>query len=291
MKKTRRLVDSKTRQKSDSNIDSDFAFVRGSSRLVNFAVMAKFFLLLMVGKSLFQKDAVAVSLTNGLNNEVDRGVRGKRGSVSHPDQWSGKNRPLRTMRTEEMAKSRIIKDLINEAVDIETALNRLYLLACDIGDSRLKAWTQNELQGYSKGMDLPEYRKYRSYMPRYSGMMGYFEEKNVTFQPELLPPEELNDIPEIYVYQSVREIMNDSAKKEDMMCDMGWSAGQIHDATDGQIQATHISQIYPAYMFQDILSAIKQKTIQELIVLENEYGNLDRLEIQADDDPEYSILE
>lgn len=101
-----------------------------------------------------------------------------------------------------MPKSKIIKDLANGTVDIETSLNRLFLLASDIGDSRIMTWVENELQGYSSDEKLPEYRIQKSYMLRYSGLNGNYQVNNVTLQPELFPPERLNEITVIRVYQS-----------------------------------------------------------------------------------------
>ena len=91
-----------------------------------------------------------------------------------------------------MPKSKIIKELANGTADIEKSLNRLYLLACDINNVDLMLWTQNELQGYDPESELPEYRKNKSFVFRYSGITGTYQVKNVSLQPSIFSKEKLD---------------------------------------------------------------------------------------------------
>lgn len=50
-----------------------------------------------------------------------------------------------------MAKSKIIKDLVNNKVSLTVVLNRLYVLAFDLGNQEILDWTNKEISGYKQG--------------------------------------------------------------------------------------------------------------------------------------------
>ena len=47
-----------------------------------------------------------------------------------------------------MAKSKIIKELANNDISLEVALNRLMIIASDIENEELSQWAERELNGY-----------------------------------------------------------------------------------------------------------------------------------------------
>ena len=58
-----------------------------------------------------------------------------------------------------MAKSKILKELVNEEISLNIALKRLIVLAADINDNDLKEWAEKEINGYNADDEVPEYRK------------------------------------------------------------------------------------------------------------------------------------
>lgn len=70
-----------------------------------------------------------------------------------------------------MAKSKILKELANNEITIDVALSRLLIISRDIDNSELLLWANNELTGYKRKEELPEYRKVRSNLFTYSGIM------------------------------------------------------------------------------------------------------------------------
>lgn len=58
-----------------------------------------------------------------------------------------------------MAKSKILKELVNEETSLNIALKRLIVLAADINDNDLKEWAEKEINGYNADDEVPEYRK------------------------------------------------------------------------------------------------------------------------------------
>lgn len=58
-----------------------------------------------------------------------------------------------------MAKSKIIKQFVNNEIAITETLERILILAQDMKDNNLIQWIKNEIQGYKQGDNIPEYRK------------------------------------------------------------------------------------------------------------------------------------
>lgn len=58
-----------------------------------------------------------------------------------------------------MAKSKILKELASNQTSLDVVLSRLIIIASDIEDIKLQEWALNELNGYSKNENVPEYRQ------------------------------------------------------------------------------------------------------------------------------------
>ena len=59
-----------------------------------------------------------------------------------------------------MAKSKILKELVNEEISLNIALKRLIVLAADINDNDLKEWAEKEINGYNADDEVPNIEKY-----------------------------------------------------------------------------------------------------------------------------------
>ena len=77
-----------------------------------------------------------------------------------------------------MAKSKIIKELVNEEISLGIALKRLVVLASDLGDDELKNWAQKEIVGYNEEDDVPNYRSLESFNFTYYGINGAYKVNN-----------------------------------------------------------------------------------------------------------------
>ena len=185
-----------------------------------------------------------------------------------------------------MPKSRIIKDVANGSVDLITSLNRLYLLASDIEDTALMEWVEKELQGYSSTDLIPDYRKTKSRIFRYSGLANCFQVTNATLQSDLIPDDLLETISNIKISETVASISAVVEAGLDIKRDLGALIGEVYERSGEEVQCTSIYQIVPLSFYRDILSSVRQRIIRELIELEKKYGNLDTLEIQDESDPE-----
>ena len=93
-----------------------------------------------------------------------------------------------------MAKSTIIKELANNQISMEVALQRLMIIASDLENEELSAWAEAELHGYSQSDTLPEYRNIRSIHFLYSGINGSFKVTNCPFTFTSILEEKLSNI-------------------------------------------------------------------------------------------------
>lgn len=54
---------------------------------------------------------------------------------------------------------KIINDLATDTISLSKALTMSKIIASDIGSNSFKSWIRNELEGYNKRNELPDYRQ------------------------------------------------------------------------------------------------------------------------------------
>ncbi len=69
-----------------------------------------------------------------------------------------------------MTKSQLIRDIAGNNISLENALLRLKIITYSLNNLSLQKWIENELKGYKKDDEIPQYRKDISYVIRYSGI-------------------------------------------------------------------------------------------------------------------------
>lgn len=184
-----------------------------------------------------------------------------------------------------MPKSKIIKELVDGSVSMETSLNRLYLLAHDVGQTDLMEWAQKEIKGYGEEDVLPDYRITKSYSFIYSGINGRLQVKNVPLPTGFIKAEFLEAASEVKVYDGIIYVEKLASAGETLYRDMTTLASQVLTLSHGTIQCTQIQQEISCSLFQSICSNVRERIINELLALEKQFGSLDKLEIQSDYDP------
>ena len=180
-----------------------------------------------------------------------------------------------------MAKSKIIKALANNEISMEIALNRLLVIASDLDNDSLADWAAAELHGYSKGMELPEYRKKKSMHFTYSGINGGFQVTNIPFTYlEIIAEHDENafDIPIMDSVTTLQDFL-DNSDKQSYCRDYTYLNGYVYERTG--IQCTSILQRVPLNFLQNILSEIKTRLLRVLVKLDKEYGCLDDLDVDT----------
>lgn len=180
-----------------------------------------------------------------------------------------------------MAKSKIIKELANNQISMEVALQRLMIIASDLGNEELLTWTETELQGYSPSDTLPEYRNIHSTYFVYSGINGGFKVTDCPFTFTNILEEKLSDIYNVPIMDSFSSLQNfiDSPGKQSYRRDFSMLNGYVLQRTG--IQCTSIYQTVPLNFLQKIVSQIKTILMKIFLKLDKEYGGLDDLDVDT----------
>lgn len=180
-----------------------------------------------------------------------------------------------------MAKSTIIKELANNQIPMEVALQRLMIIASDLENEELSAWAEAELHGYSQSDTLPEYRNIRSIHFLYSGINGSFKVTNCPFTFTNILEEKLSNIYNVPIMDSVSSLQDfvDNPDKKSYRRDFSMLNGYVLQRTG--IQCTSIYQTVPLNFLQKILSQIKTILMHVFLKLDKEYGCLDDLDVDT----------
>lgn len=178
-----------------------------------------------------------------------------------------------------MAKSLILKQLVNNEIDLEIVISRLMIIASDINNEKLYRWAENELNGYNSSDELPPYRKLGMDYITYSGINGKMHVTNQPIPLTAFSPDERELIGETPVFQSVRVLQQfaQQKKEENIGKDLTYLAESFFQRQG--IRCTSIIMRYSYTDFIDILSSIRTKLISIFIKLDKEFGCLDNLDI------------
>lgn len=177
-----------------------------------------------------------------------------------------------------MAKSKIIKELANNSISLDTAMSRLMVIAADIGNDDLLQWVENELSGYKESSKVPNYRRINGLPIVYSGINGRFQMTNQPLILEgILDKEHLESLNEYIITEDIRTIEGFSRSDDKAAVDLSFLQGIVYERTG--IRCTSIKMLIPNNYFSKVISDVKTKILRVLIMLDKELGNLDSLDI------------
>ena len=184
-----------------------------------------------------------------------------------------------------MAKSNIIKDIVNDEINISTALNRLLIIASDTNNSELMRWAECELSGYKKGEQLPDYRIVQNSNIVYTGINGNLQ---VTRQPlpmSFVSKEDQEFIKTVEIRDAIASLellVTENGAKNHLVRDLTWLSGEIAKNSSHGVNCiicVSITQEIPQNTIQNIIGEIKTRLLRALLSLEKAYGCLDNLDI------------
>ena len=187
-----------------------------------------------------------------------------------------------------MAKSKILKELASNQTSLDVVLSRLIIIASDIEDIKLQEWALNELNGYSKNENVPEYRQLQGELI-YSGINGPLMVNKLHLDIGFLD----KDFQEIVlqpfsVSNGISLLLSGLENGEIFSKDMTFLSSQVYKNSEtitGAIQATNIALVFNKAQIQNIISNVRTKLLQIFLELDKNYGNLDELDVsqQIDD--------
>lgn len=173
-----------------------------------------------------------------------------------------------------MARSKIIIDLIRGNKSISESLQELLVIVTELENEKFNSWIKGELNGYSNIDELPEYRKNLPYIIVYSGINGMLQVKNQPL-PSIAFGEHSKVIDNInFVSNSVSELENFDGN---VGKDLTMFAGEIYKNTG--ISCLSISMKFADNISYMVLTNVKTRIIESLLLLEREFGSLDGLYI------------
>lgn len=187
-----------------------------------------------------------------------------------------------------MSKSKIVLDLVQDNCFLSNILFRLKLLLSNFEDESILSWVNNEITGYSDDSKVPEYRHIRGTI-KCDIMHGYHYYQNAYLPISYSDPNIL-DIITLHCKESVSAIetimKNDDGKYASIIQNTVYPYLQKY--VNGSIQNAQL--VYSEHSFSDVYSAIKNKVLDILILLERNFGNLDSYDIKLNDKQKDSMI-
>ena len=195
-----------------------------------------------------------------------------------------------------VAKSKIIKDLANDKVDLYTALKRTKVLLQDLNDEEILKWVNYEIEGYPDDVNLPDYRivpgqLYGSYIK--GSMAMHMKYQNVILPLGNMEKEYKDTLSSMRIYESI-EAVKEMVKGDNTISSVippdlfGYIASANNDPYM-IISSAYIKGSKPQII--NIFSKVTSKLLDILLLLEKEFGNLDELDIDVDNKTEEELEE
>ncbi len=173
-----------------------------------------------------------------------------------------------------MKRSKIIIELIKDEINVVQAMDILNLLLQDINDKKIKKWLENEINGYEKDKDVPNYRILNAnIVGDYIGGRFKCSNKDIPIKPEYV-----KEYSKVIITAPISQIMQLSiAEKESKEHCLGIPLHQVLAQQISLVNGEVISarRELSIYAHTNLLLLIKSKVLKIFVELEKKYGNLD----------------
>ena len=187
-----------------------------------------------------------------------------------------------------MAKSMIIKDIANGAIDTTTALKRAKILFSSLDNVELMDWVNYEIAGYPTDAKLPDYRVERgelkgSYFK--GSMASHMKWTDVSIPLGKMPTDEINDLLSVSFYDGVNalkqliENADNGHLVKPIPADYFPYIAKCNQDPFMNIVAARV--VVSTHCVTNIFSVIENRLLDALLLLEKEFGNLDDLDIDT----------
>ena len=180
-------------------------------------------------------------------------------------------------------RSKIIKNLIMDNINVLQAMQSLNLILEDIDDEKIQKWVNNEINGYQKNDNVPNYRKANTMLIG-TVQVGYAVYNNIN-----IPLSDAKAI-EAFTKLEIREpistiIQMAKAEKESnshsLVIEANIATVNNYQQTNGDVISAH--RELSIYAYSNVVGMIKDKLLEIFKMLEKNYGNLDALYIDFSD--------
>lgn len=180
-------------------------------------------------------------------------------------------------------RSKIIKDLIMNKIDVLQALQSLDFMLEDIKDKKIKKWVQMEIYGYKNENEVPNYRRVNTILIG-DIQIGYniYNHVNIPF----VDKEAFDFFSKFIILEPVSVIEQYAlAEKENehhsLSLDANLAIVNKYQTSNGEVIRAH--RELSLFAYNNVLSILKDKLLNIFKLLEDKYGNLDEMYIDFSD--------
>lgn len=192
-----------------------------------------------------------------------------------------------------MARSQIIKDFASGKVSLNIALKQLKVMLTNFDKPEIMKWVNCELEGYREEDMLPRYRVTSG------NLVGNFIIFNKQYTNICIPLR--NDAPEDLKEYCTKVELRDSVSGLDGLMKMespfGMQINSINLPCVQSYTAFHIDALLNAIVevskpsIHDVMAHVENATLDVLLMLEKEFGNLDELDVDLSSKSDDEIKE
>lgn len=180
-------------------------------------------------------------------------------------------------------RSKIIKDLILNNIDILQALQSLNFILEDIDNEEIKNWVNKELNGYDEDSTIPQYREMKTTLIG-DVLVNYGLYKNVSIP--VTDRKAIDMFSKTQATEPVSVIMQlakaeNETESHSLSLEVNTVLVNKYQNTNGTV--INAQRRLSLYSYNNVLAIIKDKLLEIFKVLENNYGNLDELYIDFSD--------
>ena len=195
-----------------------------------------------------------------------------------------------------MPKSKIIKELANGAVDTLTALKRTKVLLSEFNNDELNDWVNYEIMGYPDKVEIPSYRTVRGNLMGYyfkGSMLSHMTWNHVSIPLGKMPDNLKETLLTVYFREGVDALKQLADKAASSDINIGKSVNAdffpviAHYNDDPYMMITSATVEIGNQCVHNVFSAIENRLLDILILLEKEFGNLDELDIDLTKKSDY----
>lgn len=187
-----------------------------------------------------------------------------------------------------MAKSSIIKDIANSAIDISTALKRAKILFASLNNIELLNWVDYEISGYPIDTPLPDYRiecgTVKGSYVRASGTT-IVKYNDVSIPLGKMPKEEIDELLKVSLYDGInalKQLVNNSENGQlakPLPADFYPYICEYNN--DPYMSIVTARVVISTHCVTNIFSLLENRLLDALLLLEKEFGLLDDLDIDT----------
>ncbi|MEC1180497.1 hypothetical protein P9B03_18695 [Metasolibacillus meyeri] len=186
-----------------------------------------------------------------------------------------------------MAKSQLLKDFVKNEVSLETILLRLKVILADLQDEVILKWVNGELSGFKE--DVPEYRILEG-IPKGNFVVNgcaQYTNSNVPLRGRM-SKEDIDAITTLEMADSINVIINMLQSEQRNNISRPIPTELCHSISDYELQITGMRIAFSPNQLDGIVSSVKSKILDIILLLEKNFENIDELDIlsQIEENPQ-----